>query len=350
MSPIKVLVVGSGHGCRVHVPALNFSQFEVVGLVGTNPEKTQRRAERVGVARGFTDLAKAIHETGAQAVTVASTPHSHYEMVKTALLHQCHVLCEKPFTLNAAQAKELLTLARQVGVVHMLGNQLRAQPERIIAARAIGSGAIGVPKFITLIQYTGLLADTSQPWPAWWFDANLGGGWLGASGSHMIDHVRSWLGDFESVSAALPVVADRTNVTEDSFCIRFRLVNGVEGIMQQCAAGWGDNAAMTRVTGTQGSLWIENNSAWVADKNGTRELTIPAELELPEQPVSDDPRERFLHFELPPARKMFSAWQRAINGAEDTTFATFADGYATMQVMDAIRESAANNGRLAAVK
>jgi hypothetical protein len=43
-SSFKALVVGTGFGCRIQVPALRASGFEVVGLVGTDRERTAERA------------------------------------------------------------------------------------------------------------------------------------------------------------------------------------------------------------------------------------------------------------------------------------------------------------------
>ena len=48
------VVVGTGFGSRVHVPALRNAGFEVVAMVGRDPERTGRRAERLGVATACT--------------------------------------------------------------------------------------------------------------------------------------------------------------------------------------------------------------------------------------------------------------------------------------------------------
>ena len=50
--------------------------------------------------------------------------------------------------------------------------------------------------------------------PRWWFDRQAGGGWLGAQGSHLIDQVRTWVGEFASLSAALPTVSAREDGAE----------------------------------------------------------------------------------------------------------------------------------------
>jgi len=46
--------VGTGFGVRVHVPALRAAGFDVVALVGTDADRTERRAARVGVERWAT--------------------------------------------------------------------------------------------------------------------------------------------------------------------------------------------------------------------------------------------------------------------------------------------------------
>ena len=45
----RVLVVGTGFGCRIQVPALCGAGFEVVGLVGTKSSRTAERADEVPV-------------------------------------------------------------------------------------------------------------------------------------------------------------------------------------------------------------------------------------------------------------------------------------------------------------
>lgn len=344
---IPVIIVGSGHGLRVHLPALRQVGFEVVGLVGRDPDRTRRRAEKHDIPHAFTDLSEAIKTTGAVAVSVASTPANHGTQVGIAIEHGCHVMCEKPFARDAAEAERLVAAAEAAGIVHILGNQLRAMPERIVAAQAIADGLIGEPRYLTFVQHIAMLSDTATPWPDWWFDDAAGGGWLGASGSHMIDQIRSWLGDFASLSAALQVVADRDTATEDTYSVHFTLRNGVGGVFTQTASAWGPMAQMTRVCGTQGTLWLDKGEVFLADKNGVHTLPIPDELRLSAIEPSEDPRKRFLHVELPPTLKLFECWRRAIEQQRSVApFANFHDGLAAMRVIDAIRQSASAGGAL----
>jgi predicted dehydrogenase len=353
---IPVLVAGTGHGLRVLVPALRAAGFEVVGLVGADPVRTGNRAARSSVPHAFIDLDTAVTKSGAVAVAIATPPRTHASLVHTALARGCHVLCEKPFARDAEEARGMLAAAERAGVVHVMGYQFRMNPERVLMARSIAQGLIGEPRLISITHYTGLLADPAARWPDWWFDSDAGGGWLGASGSHMIDMIRTWLGEFSTLSAATPIVSERQGVAEDAYLLRFTMACGVEGVLMQTGGAWGEFAAMTRVAGTRGTLWMDNGAVWLADRSGTRQLPIPDELRLSPEAPSDDPRKRYLHIELPPARRLCEAWRAAIQREPigepigSVPVATFVDGVAAMQVIDAIRASAAAHGALVEIR
>lgn len=348
----RAIVVGTGFGCRVHVPAVRAAGFEVVALVGTDADRTRRRAERSGVPLAFTDLDTALAIEEVAAVTVSTPPHTHAAVAIAAARAGKHVICEKPFALDAAQAREMLAAAEAAGVTHLVGHEFRWAPERAVAARAIAAGLVGEPRFVSLVQYVPLVADPGAKVPAWWFDPAAGGGWLGASGSHVVDQLRTWLGEFASVSAALSVVSARAEVAEDSFTVRFRMRNGAEGVLQQTAAAWGPNAGLTRVAGTDGTLWVDGATVWLADRSGTRALPVPDDLVLPAAPAeSDDPRHRFTHLELGPYTRLCEVLRAAVDGRAVTAAVavpTFADGAACMEVLDAIRSSAAAGGAVVA--
>src|SRR5882757_4860582 len=100
----RAIVVGTGFGCRVHVPALRAAGFDVVALVGRDAARTARRAERAGVPRAFDSLAAALALPGVDAVTIATPPATHAALAIEAAGAGKHMLCEKPFALDAAQA------------------------------------------------------------------------------------------------------------------------------------------------------------------------------------------------------------------------------------------------------
>lgn len=340
----RALVVGTGFGCRIHVPALRAAGFEVVGLVGSDAQRTRQRADSVAVPQAFTDLNQAIEVSQAVAVTIASPPHTHAELTLTALAHGCHVICEKPMANSLDEARAMLQAAEQAGVTHLIGNQFRWSPERATVARALAAGRLGEPRFLSMINYMPLLADPNKSMPPWWFDAASGGGWLGAHGSHIIDQVRSWLGDFASVSAALPIVSAREGVAEDSYVLRFRMRNGVEGVIQQTAGAWGPIADMTRIAGTEGSLWIDQGVVHYAHSGGSEELPVSDDLLLPADTNSAN-----THMNPGPYIRLCEVLRAGVEGRPYSSAVappTFQDGLACMEVLEAIRKSAAEGGAL----
>ena len=201
-------------------------------------------------------------------------------------------------------------------------------------------------------QFIQFCADPETPLPKWWFDSGQGGGWLGAGGSHMIDQIRAWLGEFDALSANLFLVSDRVADCDDTYSMRFTMKNGVEGSMQQSAGAWGPMATMWRCAGTKGTVWTEQGKVMVADKAGTRELEVPADLMLPPPPPPDpNPNSptRASHFEIGPFTRFCEALRAGIEGRADTSpvkIPTFRDGLASMQVLDAMRASSAQGGAL----
>lgn len=113
---------------------------------------------------------------------------------------------------------------------------------------------------------------------------------------------------------------------------------------------------LTRIAGTSGSLWIDGPDVRVADANGTRTLPVPDDLVLPpyEPPRWAANRTAYDRMvssgrEIPLATRMYEALRALIEGTPLPPLsprpATFADGVANMAVIDAIRESAANDSK-----
>jgi len=350
-----VVVVGTGFGTRVHVPAARNAGLDVVALVGRDRERTARRAARAGVEHACGSLGEALELPSSDIVIISTPPDTHAPLAEEAIAAGRHVLVEKPFTLNAGEARRLLAAAEDAGVVALVGHEFRFTPERVTLRHAIRSGLVGDPRIATFVGHSAFAASLDMKMPAWWLDPSSGGGWLGAAVSHVVDAIRYWLGEFESVAAALPVLSGRDQATtaEDSVSAQFRLESGCEGVLQQSAAVWGPAINMMRIAGPLGTADIADGAVTVADADGVRTLErvgppLPVEVD-----VSDDPRHQFTHIELGPATVQATVLRDLARGVSPTLEfaapATFADGVACMEVLDAIRSSAAAGGALVQV-
>jgi predicted dehydrogenase len=350
---VGAVVVGTGFGCLTHVRALRAAGFAVRTLVGRDPERTAERAQRCSVTHACTSLTEALVGDRVDAVIVATPPHAHAPAVLEALAAGKHVLCEKPFARDATEAAALLKAAEAAGVVHLLGTEFRFATGQALAARVIHAGAIGEPHLATIMLHVPLLADPAAEVPEWWSERSQGGGWLGAHGSHLVDQVRQTLGEFAGVSAGLGCMSERGMSADDTYTVHFRLRNGAHGVLQSTASAWGRFFACTQFAGSRGTLWIEGDDVWVADGAGVRRLPVPDDLVLrPPQPppvVGPTTAYEMMHLtgiDFGPYVRLYERFRDRILGRPvppDPAPASFADGVASMVVLDAIRQSAAEH-------
>jgi predicted dehydrogenase len=351
-----VAVVGTGFGCYTHVRALRAAGFDVLALVGRDPDKTAERARLFDVPRPLLSLSDALEVSGVEAVTIATPPRTHAALALETIAAGRHLICEKPFTATLDEAQTLLAAAESAGVVHLLGTEFRWDAGQAGLAQAVRGGEIGEPRLATWLMHVPVLADADGVVPDWWADAGSRGGWLWAHGSQLIDQIRMTLGEFEGVSAHLVHVADRPAMSaDDGFVVHFRMRNGTVGVMESTAADWGV-LVETRVTGSRGAAWIEGVGARVkvAGPAGVVTRPLPAGVAdevappLPEGAVRTT-YERMITFvvEYGPYTCLATAFRDLIEGrdVEGPPPATFADGVAQMAVLEAIMESAHDDGR-----
>jgi predicted dehydrogenase len=355
-----VAVVGTGFGCYTHVRALRASGFDVLALVGRDPDKTAERARLFDVPRPLLSLTDALAVPGVEAVTIATPPKTHAALALETIAADRHVLCEKPFTGTLDEAKTVLAAAESAGVVHLLGTEFRWDAGQAGLAQAVRQGEIGEPRLATWLMHVPVLADPDSVVPDWWADAGSRGGWLWAHGSQLIDQIRMTLGEFEGVSAHLVRVVDRTGMSaDDGFVVHFRMRNGTVGVMESTAADWGV-LVETRVTGSRGAAWIEGVGAKVKVAGPDGVVTRPVPDGVADEPAPPLPDgavttsyERMITFgvEYGPYTRLAAAFRDLIAGrsVEGPPPATFIDGVAQMAVLEAIMESAGNDGRWTAV-
>jgi predicted dehydrogenase len=350
---IGAIVVGTGFGIFTHLRALRAAGFDVRALVGRDVAKTADRARRLEVPHACTSLADAMALDGVSVVTVATPPHTHRDVVCEAAAAGKHIVCEKPFALDIGQAREMLDAAERAGIVHMLGTEFRFGPGQALLRRVVKDGAIGRPLHALHLLHVPALVDPAEQLPDWWEDERRGGGFLGAWGVHVIDQFRAMLGEFTGVSASVQKLAPRPAMTsDDTFTIHFRMATGVQGVMMASMGIAGSPNAITRISGTDGSAWVQGDDVWIANHKGQLQVPVPKELESP-PPVpfpiteliqSTTDRWHSPGNDLAPYTRLFEAFADRIAGRASSgpeVPATFADGVAAQAVMDAARLSSA---------
>ena len=132
-------------------------------------------------------------------IVYVATPHSrHYEDMKLMISHGKHVLCEKSFTTDAQQAKEIFALAQEKGVFVMEAFWTKLIPVYSDVERVIASGEIGEVTAVTA-QYGYTTAREARK-----FYAQLAGGTLLDIGVYAIGFACMMLGyEFDQIQSHL---------------------------------------------------------------------------------------------------------------------------------------------------
>ena len=362
--PLRVAVVGTNIGCLLHVRALRGAGFEVTALVGRDAKRTRTRADYFGIPGAETSI-DVVLDTDIDAIVIATPPGTHHPFTLKAVAAGKHVLCEKPLSLSMAEAQEMRDATREAGLVGQVVHHNRWAAHRAALRDVVRSGALGDPLQATFVFDHFLLARGAKSLPDWWFDSASGGGWLRNYASHGIDLVRYYLGEFEALSGSLHYDPSDGMKADDGYAFAFRLTNGLQGTMAGTCRAW-DWCDETRITGTNGSAGFRGGDAWIKDAEGSRELRASDEvvqLLLAGGEDPGDPREP-----LPEVDGMYNKVHRSDYGyAEQVCFArsfhhrivdssyrhpavaTFDDGVADMEVILAVEESAAQDGRWVAI-
>lgn len=187
----RVGVAGAGFGEKVHIASFSaHPKFEVVAVA--SPNSAPRIARERKLAHAFSSVADMVRGANLDIVSIASPPFAHHADVLAALAAHKHVLCEKPFTLNVAQAEELTRAAETAGTACGVMHEFRWVPQRLALRELIANGHLSPLQELEITQLTGFLRRSSDRKRGWWFEKDKGGGLAGALLSHLID-TGSWL-------------------------------------------------------------------------------------------------------------------------------------------------------------
>ena len=135
-----------GAGRIAHVLARTMVQMEDVTLFAVaarDLDRAQAFAAEYGFAKAYGSYEQMLRDPEVELVYIA-TPHSHhFEHMKLCMEHGKNVLCEKSFTLNAHQARQIAALAREKGVYVAEAIWTRYMPSRQIINEVLASGIVG---------------------------------------------------------------------------------------------------------------------------------------------------------------------------------------------------------------
>lgn len=188
---MRVGILGAGNIAEKMAEAINGLEESVClyGAASRSLEKAEAFAKQWGAKKAYGSYEEMAKDPEIDLIYVA-TPHSHhYEHAKLCLENGKSVLCEKAFTKNAKQAKELVALAEEKQILLAEAIWTRYMPSRKMIDDLVDSGVIG--KVTSLSANLGYsLSHIERMW-----NPDLAGGALLDLGVYPINFASMVFGD-----------------------------------------------------------------------------------------------------------------------------------------------------------
>ena len=194
-------------------------------------------------------------------VTVVTPNHMHFAPAKMALENGFHVVCDKPMTLNLAEAHELKRLVTETGLLFCLTHNYTGYPMVKQARAMVKAGKLGKIRKVIVEYPQGWLAKfveaTGQRQATWRTDpARSGaGGSVGDIGTHAENLAEYITGlKITELCADLTIFVEGRQLDDDANML-LRFENGAKGLLtcSQIANGE-ENPFAIRVYGELGGL------------------------------------------------------------------------------------------------
>ena len=272
MKHLNIGLLGFGFMGKTHLWAVKNLPFfydlpfsaEVAAVCASakDPQKSEALAKTYGIPRAA-DEAAILGDPTIDIIDICTPNPHHFETAKAALRAGKHVLCEKPLTVTAAEARELAELAKASGLTCgvVFNNRYLAPVMR--AKQLIDEGRLGrILSFDFSYKHNSCIGPDRRV--GWKQTAEAGGGTLFDLGPHVIDLCHFLCGKVATVTAKSQIAFPthlktdgsvwETNADE-AFYMICGLDSGAVGNITVSKLTQGANDELTfSVNGTDGSL------------------------------------------------------------------------------------------------
>lgn len=250
---LHIAILGAGNIAGTMAKTLNGmeengTRFCCYAAAARDLERAKAFAERYGFEKAYGSYEEMLEDEAVDLVYIA-TPHGyHYEHIKLCLDHGKHVLCEKAFTLNAAQAREVFCIAEEKGLLLTEAIWPRYQPMRKILDEVLASGIIG-----DVHMMVGNIAFKSDHVPRM-VRPELGGGCLLDITIYPLNTAIMAFGDKIVKTESSVQLTEEGMDAQESVTLHFE--DGKMAVIAASMYGYGDTSVM--FCGEKGRLVLEN--------------------------------------------------------------------------------------------
>lgn len=319
MTGLRWGILATGFIARLFTEDLRASGIEVVAVGSRSQESADAFAARFKIPRAYGSYEELVADAEVDIVYVA-TPHpQHAENALAALAAGKHVLVEKPFTLNRAEAERVQAFAAERGLLVMEAMWTRYLPHIVRMRELLVGGAIGEIRAVTAAHMQLLPTDPAHRLN----DLALGGGALLDLGIYPVSFVWDVLGAPTSVHAV-----GRLSETGADTEVATVMTHAGGVVSTTLSSSRAAGASTATVVGTEGRIEIDH--FWLAPS--TLRLVGPdgtVREEFDGRPASDEGRG--MQFEA------YAAERLVREGLIDGEVLPIAETVAIMGCLDEIR-------------
>lgn len=253
----KVTMLGTGLIGMFYTKTLhrNRSLDEVSVVYSRTEERAKDFASEWNIPKHTTNMEDAINDPDTDVVVIGLPNNLHEEAVRLATKAGKHVLCTKPLGRTAEEAKRMLEMVEEAGVLGGYLEDLAYTPKTLKAIQSVRNGAIGK------ILWGRSRETHSGPHSDWFWDKEIsGGGAIVDLGCHCIEVIRNFIGK-EVRPVEVMCWADTQVHPIDAEDIAIGLVKYASGAMAQFEVSWAFRGGMDlrdEISGTKGTIWLNH--------------------------------------------------------------------------------------------
>jgi predicted dehydrogenase len=191
-------IIGTGNGARDFTIGLkSLPNAKAVAVGSRTPARAQEFAQAMGISASHGTYEALVNDPEVQMVYIATPHHSHFADCMLALKAGKPVLCEKPFAMNADEARQIFKYAKENKLFCMEAMWMRFMPLVLQAKKWIDEDRIGQP--LSVVADFGYVAP--QAGDNRFFNPSFGGGALLDRGVYLLSLAQMILGKPHRIAA-----------------------------------------------------------------------------------------------------------------------------------------------------
>lgn len=313
MKNVRTAIIGAGVvGERLFWKFLEHPNVDLVALCDPNESRLkdlQSKTEQP--LKLYTDYKSLLEDDSIDLYYAGVPPKFHHSIAIDIMKKGKHILCEKPLANSLEEAKEMMEIANEMGVINGMNFPVPYSDPFIELENRVKNGKIGHVQRIELQMY---FPQWPRPWQQNnWIAGREQGGFIREITPHYIQLIHRLFGETKEVHSFVNY-PDNEELCEKGFIAQMTLENGIP-VLINGLSGIGEKESITfKIWGDKGTVALKN---WAQLEAGS---------------LDEDPKplniERNNH-----QLELVHEIVKKING-EDAYLVTFEDGYKVQKVLE----------------